>query len=416
MGTASAGLAPMDAPPRTIIAFSTAPGQVAADGTGDNSVYAKHLVTYMREPGVKLEDVFKRVRTAVRQESAGRQVPWENTSLEADFYFKPPDPKATAAEQEERRKDQQAAIDRAVEAALKRREQDPGNRAGIEREIAVRVAAERAAAERAAAERIATVEREAQAAIDRVKRGAQLAATKPGAAPPSASASPDAAAKPPPKGLVGLVTQGSGNIVSGNIVATAPAGVTRGVTVPANLPHVGDTWSYHFTERDYGNKKESNFRMTVEGVSDHEISLRSGGGTLNVYNREGNLLRAQFKSGELRSWEPFFPRFSYPLELGKTWAQKFVSKRPNLEIDNDATLTVVGWESITVKAGTFNALKISYVSWYRRRDNNFTGRVALNVWFVPEIKRWVKVDVVDRGNNGKIYADTTEELLAFNVK
>jgi uncharacterized caspase-like protein len=72
----------------------------------------------MREPGVKLEDVFKHVRTAVRQDSAGRQVPWENTSLESDFYFKPPDPKALAAEQEERRREQQAAIDRAVDEAL----------------------------------------------------------------------------------------------------------------------------------------------------------------------------------------------------------------------------------------------------------------------------------------------------------
>ena len=40
-------------------------------------------------PGSKIEEVFKRTRFAVRQETGGRQVPWENTSLEGDFYFVP---------------------------------------------------------------------------------------------------------------------------------------------------------------------------------------------------------------------------------------------------------------------------------------------------------------------------------------
>lgn len=32
----------------------------------------------------------KRVRLAVRRRSNGRQIPWESTSLEEVFYFKPP--------------------------------------------------------------------------------------------------------------------------------------------------------------------------------------------------------------------------------------------------------------------------------------------------------------------------------------
>lgn len=38
----------------------------------------------------KIEDVFKRVRLNVRRASNGRQIPWESTSLEDDFYFLPP--------------------------------------------------------------------------------------------------------------------------------------------------------------------------------------------------------------------------------------------------------------------------------------------------------------------------------------
>lgn len=81
------GLAPMEAPVGTLIAFATAPGAVASDGSDGNGLYTQHLLRAMSVPGVKVEDMFKQVRTAVRRESGGKQVPWETTSLEGDLYF-----------------------------------------------------------------------------------------------------------------------------------------------------------------------------------------------------------------------------------------------------------------------------------------------------------------------------------------
>ncbi|MEY3251643.1 MAG: hypothetical protein RL227_616, partial [Pseudomonadota bacterium] len=81
------GLAPMDAPVGTLVAFATAPGSVASDGTGSNGLYTAHLLREMRTPGAKIEDVFKRVRASVRKDSAGQQVPWEATSLEGDLVL-----------------------------------------------------------------------------------------------------------------------------------------------------------------------------------------------------------------------------------------------------------------------------------------------------------------------------------------
>lgn len=87
MRSAAAGLAQMDAPAGTFIAFATAPGSVASDGQGKNGLYTQHLLRAMLRPGAKIEDVFKEVRARVRRESGGKQVPWENTSLEGDFVF-----------------------------------------------------------------------------------------------------------------------------------------------------------------------------------------------------------------------------------------------------------------------------------------------------------------------------------------
>jgi hypothetical protein len=81
------GLAQMDAPIGTLVSFATSPGAVASDGTGQNGLYTQHLLTAMSQPGLKVEEVFKQVRTHVRRDSQGKQVPWEATSLEGDFYF-----------------------------------------------------------------------------------------------------------------------------------------------------------------------------------------------------------------------------------------------------------------------------------------------------------------------------------------
>jgi hypothetical protein len=81
------GLARMDAPGGTFISFATAPGRVAADGTGRNSPYTKHLLQALKQPNVPIEQVFKVVRRNVMEETKGEQIPWENSSLVGDFYF-----------------------------------------------------------------------------------------------------------------------------------------------------------------------------------------------------------------------------------------------------------------------------------------------------------------------------------------
>lgn len=87
-GTGSGkGLAQVDAPPGTFMAYATAPGNVAEDGAGANGLYTGYLVQELAKPAAKIEDVFKRVRLQVRQKSQGRQIPWESTSLEEDFFF-----------------------------------------------------------------------------------------------------------------------------------------------------------------------------------------------------------------------------------------------------------------------------------------------------------------------------------------
>src|ERR1700716_3508904 len=86
------GLAIVDAKtgvPGTFVSFSTSPGAEAEDGNGIDSPYTSALLLAAKEPGLSIEDTFKRVRVSVNKATEGRQTPWDSSSLTDDFRFFP---------------------------------------------------------------------------------------------------------------------------------------------------------------------------------------------------------------------------------------------------------------------------------------------------------------------------------------
>jgi carboxyl-terminal processing protease len=88
--SAARGLAPMhsEAVRGTFIAYSTSPGQTAADGSGKNSPYSKALAGAIVKPGVGIEEAFRDVRAQVMAATSDKQIPWDSSSLTAPFFFK----------------------------------------------------------------------------------------------------------------------------------------------------------------------------------------------------------------------------------------------------------------------------------------------------------------------------------------
>ncbi len=78
---------PKIAPKGSFIAYATAPGQVAADGKGDNGLYTYELLQALQKKGLPIEQVFKEVRNNVAKNSDDEQIPWENSSLIGEFIF-----------------------------------------------------------------------------------------------------------------------------------------------------------------------------------------------------------------------------------------------------------------------------------------------------------------------------------------
>ncbi|MFP8893235.1 caspase family protein [Chryseobacterium sp. EZn1] len=81
------GFAVMDAPKGSLIAYSTSPGKTASDGEGKNGLYTGELISEIKSVNVTITQLFQKVRKSVMEKSKDEQVPWESTSLTADFYF-----------------------------------------------------------------------------------------------------------------------------------------------------------------------------------------------------------------------------------------------------------------------------------------------------------------------------------------
>jgi len=87
--TTGKGLAIVNAPEGSIVAYSTSPGAVAEDGTGNNSPFTAAFIEQAKVPGAEIGTVFQNVRLAVHQTTEGRQTPWEITALTEPFAFFP---------------------------------------------------------------------------------------------------------------------------------------------------------------------------------------------------------------------------------------------------------------------------------------------------------------------------------------
>jgi uncharacterized caspase-like protein len=81
-----------------LIAYATAPGNVALDGEGANSPFTAALARHIATPGLEVRQMLTRVLADVQTATGSEQRPWVNESLDADFYFVSKPDRPAAAE------------------------------------------------------------------------------------------------------------------------------------------------------------------------------------------------------------------------------------------------------------------------------------------------------------------------------
>ncbi len=381
---AQQGLSQLDAPPGTLFAYATSPGNVAADGTGANGLYTGFLLKEMQARDAKIEDVFKRVRLNVRLNSKGQQVPWESGSLEQDFYFIPPvAAKKLSPEELERQFEEELEIWQRIRTTK--------NLAQVEDYL-----------RRYPSGKFSEL---AQFRLDRLL--AQLG-EKPVQIPPNAAL---------PARAGGLLRVAAVEPARAAIPVTNP--YTKGTAKADADYRPGD--SYTYVRMDAFSRAESNtFEERVTEVTEFEV----------IYNRGRRITDLLGNDIVGRGGAEFSPSqiFVYEYAIGKKWTTRFHMVRPegsgkgmgkkiqaaprSRDDDIEIDFKVVAKESITVPAGTFDA--------YRVEGNGFMIRAAANqryiYWIAPaQVRRVLAMEILV-GAGGKYKRADRFELAAYSQR
>ena len=178
-------------------------------------------------------------------------------------------------------------------------------------------------------------------------------------------------------------------------------------------------WKYSYADQQYSRFK---FTFSVSAPSsagdtvDETFAVDSGAGTaLAVDARSGRYLsRALGGSRTLLEYLPYAlaggaPPAAWPLPSGyPTYATPY--------IEWQYTTRVVGWEAVTVPAGTFRALRLE-VEGNRGKDPDAywwpkqAARFRHTIWYAPEVRRYVKSHHLAWSMTSAQFADEAVELL-----
>ncbi len=338
--TTGKGLSQMDAPIGTLLAYATAPGNTASDGSGANGLYTENLLREMGAPEARIEDVFKRVRLNVRRASAGQQVPWESTSLEDDFYFLPP-PELKKLSQDE--------LDRQFAEELTIWKQAEVAKAPAPIETYLR---------RYPSGRFTEL---ALVQLDRI-----------------------------------LAKQGEKKV---QVVSAVANPFSKGTAV-ANLNYrIGDRYVYRTVDlltRIASEDKEQN----IIEVTDREVRYSNG----LITDLLGNLVRrpdgTSFGPSQVTATE---------YSVGRKWSTRFPANTPRGSATVEYDLHVVGRETITVPAGTFDCFRVEASGW----TLEVSQQNRLTYWVAPgKVPRVVAMENLWR-RGSRIVRSDRDELVSY---
>ena len=345
------GLSQVDAPPGTLLAYATAPGNTAADGAGANGIYTENMLKEIQLPAAKVEDIFKRVRLNVRLQSRGQQIPWESTSLEDDFYFLPPKqvPKLTLTETEKQFQEELALWESIQES------KDPAPLQDYLRRYPSGKFSELA-----------------QFRLDRV-----------------------------------LAQQGEKPVQAPDVARNAGNPFSKGTArVDTNFA-IGDTYTYRRTDRSDPSKSR-NYTLTVINVTDEMLVYNKGTETRDLL---GNVYKMK-EFGDYTGAEGGAAQFfAAEYSVGKKWTARYrVKGKDGKEWSTEYDFKVVAREKITVRAGEFDAFKVE-----GKGANTLGSLLQSTYWIAPDrVRRVLAREFIAQGSKtGKVYYNERDELVSF---
>lgn len=196
---------------------------------------------------------------------------------------------------------------------------------------------------------------------------------------------------------------------------------------------VGDRWVYRKIDL-WQNAPVYTVAFEVASVGDNEIrtgwTLTEGSGNLvkgatgtYVYDGQWGIASQEpfIESRQKRVFSPPLGWLRFPLVPGQSWEGKSVHPGRNGtgEVTEQFKATATGWDTVTVPAGTFKAIKVVGKGHWRYVGGTGateSGPNQFTVWYAPEAKRAVRSDYEDSGFASRSYNRERTELLEYRVQ
>ena len=263
------------------------------------------------------------------------------------------------------------------------------SKTAAEKAPTTKAAPEQMATERPAPEKIAPAKIDPPAPAPAIEKPAATVATAPATAVPPA----------PP-------------------VATAPA-------LPAALPRIGDTWEYRMRSK-WATVKPRTYTHQVTAVSAREVAQTISVDTEATAGRQAFTPETRFVEWRgqgfyLLEFNPFLEAFGGLQSAAGTLTVPAMPADDPFHANWSSRGRIRGYESVSVPAGTFKALKVEIDS--NRAPTEGPGnrsreptRALLTFWYAPEVKRSVKMLRVVLTDEGMHLDEDTYELVKYRVQ
>jgi hypothetical protein len=199
-------------------------------------------------------------------------------------------------------------------------------------------------------------------------------------------------------------------------VAVAPPAAKPDAVAEDGLPRQGQSWTYRATGK-WRTSPTRRFRVVAQAVSGNTVT-----DVLSMIDPARDVESARSTGGKpaFVAWKEIGLEFSPYLagvgEIARLQAQSGFAT-PDLDgqwSDWYSKASLVGRESVSVPAGTFNAYKVEVWSNRHRTGSPITVAsepvtVHYHVWYAPEVKRYVKmVRRVIAASSNELEADVFE--------
>ena len=183
------------------------------------------------------------------------------------------------------------------------------------------------------------------------------------------------------------------------------AAIAQAQDVPRPDVKAGDSWTFRRVEYET-NAVTAVFVTRATFANDrviHLVSNREGGEKEvdSIFTAEWN----QVSSANSGIFEPHQDIFRFPLRPGNTHEARYEVKFPQqgaYQVRQERKVRVAGWEEVTVPAGRFRALRVESEGTFQRLDRSLSGTVKEVMWYVPEVKRYVKWTFESSSRRGRI--------------